>query len=404
MNVAVAGAGKMGAEIFRLLARSSLDVTLYARNASRAAELEKKHLKDVRRSVRRGTLSKEEAESRRCCVHVTGRLEDLAGADIVIEAISEDFDSKSALFKELEPLLREDTVIGTNSSSLSVEELALELSHPERFCGMHFFYPVSLIRMVEIISWRGASESSLDLVTEFCRAVSRKPIRVIDGPGSIVNSVLAYYYTEALYILEEGHALPSQIDSLARRFCTLGPCESADAVGIDLFVKGLQNVTAMGGLFQLQSSEESGRVLTREECAGRGGFYIPHLFAVLLEANRLGRKTSAGLYIYEDDHPVDDDACFYRDPGQTAVEKQGDDLLADRLLYAIFNGVLYGLHAAAASRKDLDDSTKEVLLMERGPFELMDGLGEERVRQDFNRLSDTVGERFRHESDWVSWR
>jgi len=406
MNVAVAGAGKMGGEIFRLLARSPLDVTLYARNAAQAGEHERKCLKDLRRSARRGTITRQEAESRRKRLRVTDNPADLAAADLVVEAITEDFDRKAAFFKQIEGIVRPDAVLVSNSSSLSIERMGSGLRYPGRFCGLHFFHPAALIRLVEIIFWSGSSKELRGFLRDFCGGISRIPIEVRDGPGSVINSILAYYYTEALYILEEGQAVPSKVDALARTFCSLGPCESADAVGIDLFVRGLRNTTAMGGLFGTRAAGNAERLLTRDECAGRGGFHVPYLFQVLLAANRLGRKTSAGLYRYDGDRPVDDRADFYVDPSITRgpVERQADDVLSRRLLYAILNGALYSLRAGSASAADLDRGMKEVLLMERGPFELMEVMGEERVRHDFDMLAGAVGARFRQESGWLSWR
>ena len=406
MNVAVVGAGKMGAEIFRLLTRCPLDVTLYARRTESAREHARKHLKDLRRSVRRGTMTEADAAARQVAVRVTDRLADLASADLVIEAIAEDLEQKSALFRDLENVIRPDTALLTNTSSLSIEALAAGLRRPERFCGLHFFHPVLLIALAEIITWNGVSDALVETVMDFCRRISKIPMRVVDGPGSIVNSVLANYYTEAFYILEDGQALPSKIDALAARFCSFGPCESADVVGLDLFITGLQNATEMGAFFQTKPPDSASRALTTEECAGRSGFYVPYLFPVLMQARRFGRKTSAGLYLYEGDQPIDDDLSFYADPSRPLAQedRQTDELLAKRLLYAVFNGVLYCLHASSASKEDLDLGMKEVLLMQKGPFGLMRQLGVEQVRADFDLLAETVGERFRHENGWVTWQ
>lgn len=393
MHVAVVGNGKMGSAIFRVLANSSVEAaTLYTRNASTAREQERKLRKALERALR-GTVTDDEIRTRAENFRITDRLEDLAPADLVIETVSEEYRLKADLFARIESIVDENAILATNTSSISVEKLAGELDHPERFCGLHFFHPVPMIRLVEVIKWKGTSTEAIDRAVAFCQGIQRSPIVVGDGPGSAINVILAHFYVEGLYILEEGLALPSQVDELARRYFYLGPCEAMDVVGIDFFVNALDIFLSGDGW--CGAERNAGAEIP--EKVGRG-FHPPRLLSALLASDRTGKKVSEGIYRYEKDLPVDEAPEFYANsPRELGIAPPPPDLLARRLLYSVFNGSLDVLSTSASSPSALDFGIKEVLLMREGPFRMMESLGEAEVRQSFDSLAAEVGERFGRE-------
>jgi 3-hydroxyacyl-CoA dehydrogenase len=336
-------------------------------------------------------MSEAEFRSRKNACRFTDRLADLAGADLVIEAIPEDFELKVALFAELESIVGRETVLTTNSSVISMEKLARRLKHPERFCGLHFFHPVMLIALVEIIRWGGTSGQAIERVLALCERTARKPIIVPDAPGSVINTILAYHYIEALYILDEGQALPSKVDEVARRFFYLGPCESIDVVGIDFFAKLLETFLE---LFAPRIPGAGAQVPTAPGGA-RKSFHEPYLLSVLLASDRLGKRVSQGIYRYENATPLDESPEFYAAPGRGGKPASPtDEWLSDRLLFSILNGTLDAWTRTKASWLDLDVGIKEVLLMKEGPFTMMRSMGEQVLRKKFDALSAHAGQRF----------
>lgn len=396
MRTAIIGSGKMGSAIFRLVTGASFPATLVAIDKQEAKIHEKKFLRGLDRAVKRGTLSQEEARLKKKSTRFTHRVEELAETDLVIEAIFEDFEAKASLFRTLESVLAPEALITSNTSALSLTGLAKELRQPDRFAGLHFFHPVPLISVVEIILTPQTSQETVARLKEFSTRLKRHPITVRDAPGSVLNAILSYYYIEALYLLEEGLALPSEVDEVAKRYFYIGPCESMDVIGIDFFVKAIHSAAGPDSLLPLAESKSPGEVLSANEALGREGFHVPSLFGKLLNQGRVGKKVSLGLYAYDKDRPVDESPSFYLDPSRRppTMPEDPNALLDKRLLYAVFNGSLFSLEKGMGSIEDLDLGVREILLMQEGPFSMMRRLGTARVREDFCWLTKTTGARF----------
>jgi len=397
MNIGVVGTGKMGSAIFKLVGSTPYDVTVLAINREEAEINEKRSLKGLIRSLKRGRLTEEQFRKKRESFRFTHRVEDLANCDFVIEAIFEDYNEKAAVFRKLESVVDEKAVLVTNTSSISIEKLSKELKHRGRFCGLHFFHPVLLLGLVEIIRGSNTSHDLVCFLKDFCKGIGKRGIVVDDAPGSVINAILAYLYVEALYILEEGDVLPSRVDELARRFFYVGPCEAMDVIGMDFFIGALERAATPGSLSPLRWTDEFQAEIPSEDTGGREGFYIPSLFRKLIAENRLGKKVSKGIYLYERDKPLDDVPQFYANPACNTpqVNMEPDELIAKRLLYSILNGAIYSAHRGMSSMEDLDFGVREALLMKEGPFSMMKAMGQDKVRQDFAFLSQNVGKRFR---------
>lgn len=435
MHVGIVGYGKMGTGIFRLLAAKDLAVTVYVRTEEKRAEHERRFFKSLERAVKRGRTSREDYDLKRRNIRFTSRYEDFAIADLVVETAVEDFDEKRKMLRQLEHVVSDSAMLATNTSSISIEELAKGMTNPQRFCGLHFFYPVVLIDLIEIIRTKNTPRRLTDSLQAFCENIGRKWIRVYDAPGSVVNYILSHYYAESLHVLEEGLLPPSRIDELARRFFYVGPCESMDVIGIDFLVNALERLTAAAptamprpeilnrsgnGSSEVESAGDSERksegqpgaeslMESGKESGGRlvttaadpDDRPVPGLLYRLLDDGRLGKKMGRGIYLYERERPVDDEPGAYRGPGSSVQgslpmgDDQLEELVADRLLYAVFAGALETLSKGLADQSDIDVGVAEVLQMEQGPYSTMKALGLGKVKDRFGSLANRLGRRFR---------
>ena len=397
MHIGIIGYGKMGSAIFKWLAQKPYSITVFMRSKEKALDSKKRFFRRLERQQKRSGLTDDDLHRKMESLRFTHRLEDLSPAQLVIESMTEAYNEKARVFRELESVVDTDSTLVTNTSSISIEDLAKNLRHPGRFCGLHFFHPVMLIDLVEIIKWDGTSGETISFLKSFCERIGRRGILVHDAPGSVINSILAYYYLEALYILEEGCALPSKVDELAKQFFYIGPCESMDIIGIDFFMAALKGSRAGEALSSVGSDETSSADSIQEDNGGRRGFFMPFLFEKLVSENRLGKKAAKGIYLYEKEKPVDDAPGFYRNPAREnllADKMASDALSAKRLLFSVFNGSLYCYRRSLGTLEDLDHGVKEALQMNRGPFSMMEAIGKEEIKKDFDFLSQQVGERF----------
>jgi 3-hydroxyacyl-CoA dehydrogenase len=397
MIIGIVGYGKMGSGIFKLISRESDVIYVLMRSEDKAKECERRFLKTLERSVKRGTLTEDEFLRKKQSLSFTHRWEDLESAELVIETVVEAEKVKTGVFRTLEGVVGRNTVLVSNTSSISIEKLAGVLKHRDRFCGLHFFYPVMLIDLVEIIRWKSTPNEVIDYLKAFCRSIGKKPIVVVDGPGSVISAALVNCYIETLYILEEGLALPSEVDKLAKRLFYIGPCESMDVLGIDFLIEAIERVAAPGSRAYRGWRGRPQREILEEDAGGREGFFVPYLFGKLTSEGRLGRKVSKGIYLYERERPLDDKQAFYVNPecfSPCRNTRECQDLIAKRLLYSVFNGALYSLKRGMSSIEELDLGLKEALQMKAGPFSMMKTIGEERLREDFSLLTRNVGKRF----------
>ena len=389
MNIGIIGTGKMGLAIFRLLAAKHYKITVLAIDEAEARASEKKCIKWLNRSLRRKKISDDDVKKKKESLRFTHHIEDLSSSAMVIEAIFEDYDEKANLFRRLESVVDRKTVLVTNTSSLSIEQLAGQLKHRDRFCGLHFFYPVVIIKLIEIIRSTDTSDHLVGFLLEFCKDIDMRAIVVNDAPGSMVNFVLAHYYVEALYILEEGRALPSEIDAVAKKYFYIGPCESLDVIGIDFFVAALTNIM---GEFLGTGSDGNPTISGIRE-----GYYLPYLFDRLVAEKRVGKKAAMGIYLYQRDKALDDVPEFYINPerkGAIGNTPSTDDILERRLLYSVYNGSLYCLKQKMSTLREVDTGIKEVLLMEEGPCTMMRRIGKDALVENFGLLAQHVGRRF----------
>lgn len=393
VNIGIVGSGKMGSGIFNLLSSFPVEITVCSRSKENACLMEQRFFKKTRRSLRRGTIAENEFEKKINSVKFTDQWENLANCDLIIETTVESPEIKRNAFNRLKNVVGKDTILTTNTSSLSITKMAQETGLGNRLCGLHFFHPVPLVDLVEIIVTGETPTKTVATLKEFCKKIGRTSIIVKDSPGSLINMILSHLYFEALFILEEGLALPSRVDNLARKHFYIGPCESLDSIGIDFFVKALKNMASLDN--RLFDNDDLPAVIKHAEndLGGNINPYFPDLLKKLISENRLGKKVNQGIYLYDGGKMMDDHTNYYLNPSNLLHRKGIDDkkkteeIISERLLFSIFSGVLRAQETNAASCRDIDLGVKQILQMCNGPFELMRRLGKETVNEGLENLS-----------------
>jgi 3-hydroxybutyryl-CoA dehydrogenase len=280
-RVFVAGAGLMGHGIAQVHAAAGLAVTLYEPDRSRVTAGKERIAGNLDRAVAKGKLSAEDRDAILARVATTSDLATARTADLVIEAVFEDPDVKHALWSSLDEVAPEGTIFASNTSSISIDQLAEAVSpqRRERFVGMHFFSPVPVMPLVEMIRGSATTEATESAIRELTEALGKKLIVSADRPGFIVNRILMPMLAEAMRILEEGSATADDIDTGAKVGLNhpMGPLELADFIGLDVCLNVM-------------------KVL--EEGIGEEHYPPPKILVDLVEAGHLGQKTGRGFHTY----------------------------------------------------------------------------------------------------------
>jgi len=278
-KVGVLGSGIMGSGIAEVVAGAGAQVIVRSRSQTTAdamlAALEKSLAKQVEKEKR----TPAEAQALRSLVSVTTSLGDLAPCDLVIESVVEEISVKRAIFNELDRVVQPGAILTTNTSTLSVIELAMETSRPERVCGLHFFNPAPAMSIVEIVRPLCASDETINTVTAFARACAKEPVVVKDQAGFVVNALLFPYLNNAIRLLEQGVATMEDIDVAMKGGCgfPMGPFALLDLVGLDTSLAILDALYA--------------------EFADPNFAPVPRLRR-MVSAGLLGRKSGGGFYDY----------------------------------------------------------------------------------------------------------
>jgi 3-hydroxybutyryl-CoA dehydrogenase len=279
-TIGVVGLGAMGAGIAQLAVEAGYE----AIGREIADELGKKARDRIahflQRKVDKGQLQAEERDAALGRLRVTTDLSDFERCDLVIEAIVEELDAKTTLFAELERIVRPEAVLATNTSALSVTEIAAAISSPERVVGMHFFNPAPLMPLVEIVQAQLSSDEAVEAAYAVGVQMGKRPIRCHDTPGFVVNRVLIPLLNDCIRILDEARITPEDLDAAmtAGAGWPMGPCTLIDLVGIDVHV---------------HASEALYEKLREPRMAP------PPRIVAMSNAGLLGRKTGRGFYSYE---------------------------------------------------------------------------------------------------------
>ena len=235
-RVGVVGAGFMGSGIAESAASAGIDVTVFEPEAAPLQRSRERLTVSVERAVSRGKLTAEDAEQLTGRIAYTSDFDDLQGVDAVLEAVSEDPRVKGTLFKRLDEALPEARFLASNTSSIPIAELAAWTRRPERVIGLHFFSPVPVMKLVEVVVGLETDEATLTTAEAFASELGKRPIRTKDRSGFIVNMLLVPYLMAAVRMYEDGFATREDIDDGMRLGCghPMGPLTLCDFIGLDV--------------------------------------------------------------------------------------------------------------------------------------------------------------------------
>jgi 3-hydroxybutyryl-CoA dehydrogenase len=241
-TVAVLGAGTMGNGIAHVFARSGYKVIL--------RDVEKRFLdrgietitKNLDREVKKGKISEADKPAVLARIQPITEISALAAADFAVEAVPEQLDLKVRLLKDVDAVLKPGTILASNTSSISITQLAAQTSRPERFIGMHFMNPVPVMALVEVIRGLATSDETFQITMSICEKLEKKPVAVNDAPGFVSNRVLMPLINEAAFAVMEGVATPEAVDAVMKMGMNhpMGPLELADFIGLDVCLNILE--------------------------------------------------------------------------------------------------------------------------------------------------------------------
>jgi len=276
-KLGVVGAGTMGNGIAQLAAQIGCDVVMRDIEDSFVARGMKSIDKFLAKSVEKGKITADAKDGIMGRIKGTTKIEDLKDVDYVVEAVYEDMELKKAVFKELDALVRKDVIVATNTSSLSITEIAGATGRPDRVVGMHFFNPVPLMKLVEVIRNQFTSDDTLKTAMDLSRKLGKEPIEVkVDIPCFVVNRLMMPHFIEAILLLEQGIASAEDIDKAAKLGLNypMGPFELMDLTGIEI---------------AYHVAEYLHKELNKEL-----KWVPPRLLKDMVKAGKLGRKTGEG--------------------------------------------------------------------------------------------------------------
>jgi 3-hydroxybutyryl-CoA dehydrogenase len=362
VDFAVVGAGTMGAGIAESAALAGMSVAMI--DVQEEALERGMHTieQDLARRARKGRISEDERRDVIGRVRTATSVEVCSGAPLVVEAVIEDEEVKWQVFTDLEGVVGEETVLATNTSSLSVAGIAAATERPGRVVGMHFFNPVPAMRLVEVVAGPSTNPEALSRAEEVAEKLGKTPVRVSDTPGFIVNRVARPFYLEALRIVESG-ADPGKVDARIREAgFRMGPLQLADLIGHDI------NLSVSESLFER--------------------YYYPprfrpsYLQRSMVEAGDLGRKSGRGFYDYTENASTRNDG------------ENPPDNVALRVISCIINEAYLALSEGVATAEDIDRAMKLGANYPKGPFEWTEEIDPNRILQTLDSLRTTHGEAY----------
>ncbi len=278
-RVGIVGSGIMGSGVAEVAAKAGHEVILRSRKQETADAMVASLEKSLAKQVDREKITAEDRDAILGRVSATSELTALKDCDLVLESIVEDLAAKKALFNELDRIVQDGAILATNTSTLSVVDLAMETGRPDKVCGIHFFNPATAMKLVEVVRPLTASDQTIADALAFATTCGKSPVTVKDEAGFIVNALLFPYLNNAIRMLERGVASREDIDSAMQGGCNfpMGPLALLDLVGLDT---SLSILDALYGEFK-DPNYAAAPTLRR-----------------LVSAQKLGRKSGEGFYSY----------------------------------------------------------------------------------------------------------
>jgi len=366
-HVHVIGAGTMGGDIAAWCALQGMQVTLQDREPSYIEPAIKRAHKLYKKRLKQKHLIQQALD--RLIPDPEGH--GLARADVIIEAVFENLQVKQDLFKTIEKKAKPNAILATNTSSIPLDEISIVLKKPERLVGIHFFNPVAMMPLVEIIQAKNTDETQIAKALAFVRCIDRLPLPVQSNPGFLVNRVLMPYLMEAMVMLEEG--VPAEhIDHIAVNFgMPMGPVELADTIGLDVCLSVADNLkTAFG-------------------------FKVPERLQKYVKKGDLGRKTQKGFYPYKKGKPV-------KAKSVGKIEQAHD--IENRLIMSMLNESVACLREKIVTAPDALDAGMILgtgfAPFRGGPMHYAKAVGVDVMKERLDVLSERYGKRFEPDKGW----
>ncbi len=381
-RVGILGAGTMGAGIAQLAALGEFETLVYDAEAEALEAGEERIGEALAKGVERNRWSLAEGDAAVELLEGSTELADLAGCDLVIEAVPELLELKRELLASVAAVCGPETILATNTSSLRVAEIAAGVPNPGRVVGMHFFNPPALMKLVEVVAAERSSEEALAETTAVAERMGRTPIRAKDSPGFVANRLARPFSLESLRMLADGVADVATIDRIVRLGggFRMGPFELLDLIGLDV------NLTIARSFFAQGEEPERWRPSPIQER--------------LVEEGKLGRKSGEGYYRYGDgrERELDPELGILAptlDPEKLALVDPAASEVLSRLFAQIANEAAFALEEDVASPADMDTAMQLGFNWPLGPFGLAAKLGSAQALELLERLRTEKGEAYR---------
>jgi 3-hydroxyacyl-CoA dehydrogenase len=382
-KAAVIGAGTMGAGIAQVLSQAGIEVIL----KDIAQDMLDRGMSNIRRMydsrVKREVLTQAEADFLIANVKASTTYDGFQDVDLVIEAALETIDLKLKIFQDLDTHCSPNTILASNTSALSISEIAAHTKRPERVLGMHFFNPAQTMKLVEVIPGLRTGPAIVEQMMELCRDLHKIPVKVEECPGFLVNRVLFPYLNEALHVLEEGNATPEQIDKAAVEFgLPMGPFTLFDMTGLDVCLH-VEN-------------------FLYGEYGER--FKPAAILKLLVEKGHLGQKSGAGFFKHEKGQVPKKD-----EPKQLNADLQGLLEIAakgrqkgkasrpfdvHRIIWPMFNEAIFAVQEHVVQPQDVDVAMEHGTGLKRGLLSLSEEKGFDWCIKEMDQYKEGYGERF----------
>ena len=276
----VVGLGTMGAGIAQVCVQAGVETVGREVSEELAERARERIAHYLGRGVEKGRLTPEVRDAALARLRTTTELADLAGCDLVVEAVVEELEAKRQLFRELEGVVAPEAVLATNTSALSVTEIASATERPERVVGLHFFNPAPVLPLVEVVRTEAATEDAVETAYAFAEQIGKRPIRCADTPGFVVNRILIPLLNDCVRVLDEAGVTPEDLDTAmtAGLNWPIGPCALIDLIGIDVHVHASEALHSALGEARMEP---------------------PPRLVEMRDAGRLGRKSGRGFFVYD---------------------------------------------------------------------------------------------------------